>query len=182
MRHTVGGSWACLTLLALVACSSPELPPPEGLVTITNGDACGLTGQIAGPGGLPTGSSLGANETVLDGRDGVNVTCSIKAKGGNQFDISAKIWTSEMTVEISQGTVTGGATPSGTAQMYLTTRSSLNTYGSTENCTITAANGVYKVEAGSLWAQYNCASVQDPQNPTKICSPRGTIIVTGCSR
>ncbi len=182
MRHSVGGSWVCLALLALVACSSPAPPPPEGLVTITNGDTCGLNGQIAGPGGLPTGQSLSADETVLDGRGGFHVSCSVKPSGSG-FSVAAEISDADITVTVSNGTVAGSSPPSGTATLYLTTTQSLNTYTGT-GCTFTATatDGVFKVEPGSLWAQYNCDSVQDPQNASKTCSPRGVIIVTGCDR
>ena len=157
MRHTVGGSWVASALLALVACSSPAPPPPEGLVTITNGDTCGLNGQIAGPGGLPAGNTLSANETVLDGRGGFHVSCSVKGNG--QYSVAAEISDADITVTVANGTASGKPV-SGTATMYLTTLQSLSTYSGT-GCTFSAdINGMSTVEPGSLWAQYNCASVK----------------------
>ncbi len=91
MRQTGGGSWVCLALLGLVACSSPSAPPAEGSVQITWTNGCSTSpATISGPGGLPSGSKVGANQTVLDGRDGYKVGCTV-SRSGSTYSVSASI-------------------------------------------------------------------------------------------
>ena len=185
MRHTVGGLWLCVALLALAACSSPVPPPPEGAANISN--LCNWNAEIAGPGGLPTSQPLRPTQTVLDGRGGYHVSCSVKSSGGG-YAFSAEIQSEDMSLTLYSGTASGN---SGQVDVLLATTQSLNTYSDTTlstspRCTVSPTTntnpGVFIAEPGSIWAQYNCTEVATQSDLSNTCSPRGIFVFTGCDR
>ena len=185
MSHSGGGYWGYVALLAVFACSSPVPPPAEGSATV-NGFCSYPKVSISGLGGDPTSPPLQPNQTVLEGRSGFEVSCSVKATGGGNFAISGSIASRDMALTISSGDVSA-ATSTGTAKIYIWTAQSLKTISSETLCTITATSntvpGVFKVEPGSIWAEYRCTGMKDNINLSSVeCSPRGEIVLTGCER
>lgn len=186
MSKTGGGSWVCLALLGLGACSSPAAPPAEGSAQVTF-SGCNFPPQsISGPGGTPSGAKVGANQTVLDGRNGYSVQCTV-SQNGSSYSVSATIVGPDMTLSVQNGTVKGG---SGTATMSFLTTQSINTYTSNPGtspapppCNLTTASTTtgLTVMPGSIWATYNCPQVVDPITLSNTCSTSGFIVFTGCN-
>ena len=182
MSKTGGGSWVCLALLGLVACSSPAAPPAEGSAQV-NFSVCTLPQQtISGPGGTPSGSKVGPNQTVLDGRGGYVVKCSV-AGSGNSYSVSATIVGPDMTLTVDSKSVSPSG--SGMATMsFATTQTLNNTYSSaTDGCTLTTKSTTttgLTVRPGSIWATYDCPTTTDPNNLNNGCHTTGYIVFTGC--
>jgi hypothetical protein len=183
MRQTGGGSWVCLALLGLGACSSPSPPPAEGSVQITWSNGCSLSpASITGPGGLPSGKKVGANQTVLDGRDGYKVSCTVSRSGGG-YSVSATLELPDnimLTVDANSVSTTGGK-----ATMSFYSPGSINTFNSPlEGCTLTTTSSTtgLTIMPGSIWATYSCPGVADTNNLGKVCDTSGVIVFTGCNK
>jgi hypothetical protein len=182
MSKTGGGSWVCLALLGLVACSSPAAPPAEGSAQVTWTNGCSLSpDSINGPGGIPSGMKVGANQTVLDGRDGYKVSCSV-VQSGSKYSVSASIEKpDEMTLTLDSSSISATGGP---ASMSFFSPGSINTWTSpTGGCTITTTSTTegLTVKPGSIWATYICPQVSDVNNLGKTCQTSGFVVFTGCS-
>ena len=171
MRHSGGGSWVYLTLLAACACSSAEPPPPEGG---TNGSVnySGKVGLANINGGTPSNLTNHIfGKTVLDGRDGYHVSCNING-GSVSGSISSQDGTS-LTVDGS-----GITTQGGTVSMSFYVNGIVNTVKD-KNCTLTQVGAL---EPGSIWAAYNCANVAAESVIGTPGTARGEFTFTGCTR
>ena len=169
MRHTGGGSWVCLALLGLVACSSAALPPAEGSASMTIACNQTFTGNINGPGGESNIADNYIGQTVLSGRDGYSVTCTVQ---GNSIsgDIESPGSSTILLVD-------GSAAQGSTLKMWFYTTGMLNELSSSA-CTLTT---IKALSAGSIWAAYSCTSVSNPSDLTTApCTASGEFVFTGC--
>ena len=183
MRQTGSGSWVCLALLGLGACSSPSAPPAEGSIQITWTNGCSTSpATISGPGGLPSGNKVGPEQTVLDGRDGYSVGCTV-TQTGSTYSISASISlpnTISLTVDASGVSTTGGK-----ATMSFFSPQSVNTWTSPAGgCTLTTKSTTegLTIMPGSIWATYSCPGVSTPSQYGSSCDTSGVIVFTGCNK
>lgn len=189
MMRSSGSLLACLALLTGAACSSPEPPPPEGSSRggITFGGTP-YTINISG-GALPQMASSKMGNTVLDGRDGYSVACSIKGAGQPFY---GKLQSPDGTyLEVNGATAADGATF--TAYMYGTSTASGSGAGTVNNlkddaCKITviAKNGAGApyIEPGSIWAGFQCLNLtaQNGALGQTGATDVAEFLFTGCSR
>ena len=175
MKHTVGGLWVCSALLSLVACSSPEPPPPEGSTRGTVNSNGTHSANISG-GVQPSLVDHILGKTVLDGRNGYHVSCSIT--GGDSYSVSGDITSPDgtsVTVEGSGVTKAQG----GTVTMLFVVSGVVSQVSDT-NCTLPK---VEELEPGSIWASFHCINVRDPTVlGTATGTADGEFVFTGCSR
>jgi hypothetical protein len=180
MRHTFGGFWVCLALLGLGACSSAAPPPAEGKAQLNFSGCNYVPASIVATGGSLQPDSYAG--TVLDGQNGYHVSCTISGSG--TYKVLATIESPDMRL-----TVQGSGVSAGTSQQVTMdfTRSAVNgnpgTLGdiSSSACTLTITGGDLTIKPGSIYAQYSCTDVVNPQNLQSSCTTSGIFLFTGCN-
>jgi hypothetical protein len=175
MKLAGGGSLVCLAWLGLVACSSPAPPPAEGSASML---LCGGTnsGSIHGPGGQSNIATNFIGQTVLDGRDGYAVSCTVSGSG-TSFGISGEITAPDLTYLSVNGSAGSGSSTVSMAFLAGRLVAPLISDAKTP-CTLTT---IKALRAGSIWAAYSCPSVSDPNSPgTTVCTATGEFVFTGC--
>lgn len=178
MKHTFGAVFACLAIVGVSACGEASPPPAEGNALVQNMSS-GVSRSIGGSSGP---ADFGT--TVLDGTEGVRVTCSVKRSGGS-FSISGHIQSPEMTMDISSSDVAAGAYMSFFVQA--STLDSENSVDASNNsapsCTLTVsqAGTKYILKPGSIYAGYDCPTVR-PQSNLTIHHWSGRFLFTGCEK
>ena len=159
MKQSGGISMGCLALLTVAACSSPEAPPAEGSSRGTITFAGGLyTINISG-GQPPQMDNRIMGNTVLDGRNGYHVSCTVSGQGQA---FSASILSPDGTsLEVSGANASDNATLS--AYLYGTSTSS-GTGAGTINVLSDLACKLVQVDPltspGSIWAKFQCQALK----------------------
>ncbi len=182
MKHSGGIISGCLALLTVAACSSAEPPPAEGSSRgIINFQGGVYTIDISG--GMPPqmdNSTMG--NTVLDGRNGFHVECSVKGPGQ---PFSGSISSDNgASLSVNGASATAGATF--TANMFGSATAN-GAAGGTVNylqdpeCTLTKLDSI--TQAGSIWAMFQCKNLKTDSALGQV----GTIslaefLFTGCKR
>ncbi len=179
MRQSGGRSWMCLAPLAMLACGSADPPPPEGSVRciVDNSNPCNISGGV-----VPQMDNSMLGNTVLDGRNGYQVSCNISGSG--TYSLTASISAPDQTsVSVSGEGI--GATNSPTVSMYImATTGEVNDLGDT-NCTLSATpqSPMKALEPGSIWAKFHCGNLTSPSNlGSATITGDGEFVFTGCAR
>lgn len=176
MKRTLGTYCVCLATVGLAACSSASPPPPEGNASMSSSN--GINRKI----GNPSDTAYGG--TVLDGTQGIKVSCTVRHNG--TYAISGHIESAEMSLDVSAGNIDDGAMmtfyapPLGTGLSG--TVDSITSVGSNSSAGYTCTITPTVVKAGSIYAHYNCPTVQSPSNLSTTLSVSGTFLFTGCDR
>jgi hypothetical protein len=159
-------------------------PPPSG-------KACpaGATLTFDLPAVDPTSTppeTLDANTYVhrlIDGEDAAEVKCSVK--GASSYTLEGTLTLGLKSLAISSGTL--GADKKGTARVTLRDSGTPGFPGAlsapSANCTVDAAaagGNNYQVRAGSIWAHFSCASVE--QAPSDYCQAEGYFVLENCDQ
>jgi len=172
MRH--GGIFlGYLALLTLFSCSSAEPPPPEGSlrssVYYSGAHSVNISGNV-----MPNMDNSTVGDTVLEGRDGFRVSCTVTA-GGAVFDASITAPNGENLQVTGRDVGAQGARIS----MYFTVYGEPNVVSDTQ-CALTT---IQALEAGSIWAKFQCDNIAVPSiQGTTPGSANGEFVFTGCKR
>jgi hypothetical protein len=120
---------------------------------------------------------------IIDGESSSKVNCSVKGK--STFTFGGRIELGPRALEISNGTM--DASMKGTARITLTDSGmpgfSHALSAPSANCTIDASmasGGGLQVKAGSMWAAFNCPSVE--AQPSDYCKADGFFVLENCSQ
>lgn len=190
-----------LGALGASACSDPVPPAADGAFTATvhsqsppqEGKACPLTSSTFD---VPTVDKTKIPPETLDqdtfihkaidGKDGAKVSCSVK-KGGAGFTFDGTIQVGSKALVLRNGTI--GADNKGTAQVVLQNADAMNGFSGaltspTANCTVEpvplAGTNDLQLKAGSMWAHFACASIE--QVPSFACGASGYFVLENCSQ
>jgi len=196
----VSSRWCVTAVFALgaLACSDPVPPPAQGAFIASvkpaspqpAGKSCPTSAitydvpivreKMANPPEFLTQDRY--IRKIVDGDGGASVSCSVT--GGSTFKFSGKIQQGDRGLSFSDGTI--GADKKGTARITVIKSGSPGfptMISPMANCTIDAAkaNGNnFQIKAGSMWASFNCATVESP--PTDSCSSDGFIVFENCDQ
>jgi len=195
----ISSRWLVMGLVALGAnaCSDPVPPPPQGAFTARVSSpalppankACPLTSSTFDVPTIET-SKIGTDRldehqylhNITDGKDG-KVSCSVK-KSASGFTFEGLIQVGGQSLLLRSGTL--GADNKGTVQVTLQ-NGDVNTgfagalsSPNPPGCTVNASGNNLQVEAGHMWATFNCTAVE--QAPTVSCSALGTFVLENCSK
>jgi len=191
--------WCVTAVVALGAlgCSDPVPPPAQGafwanvksVSPAPAGKMCpsgaSLTFEV--PTTDPTlGQTLDANTYVvhkIDGEDQAEVSCTVK--GGGPFTLEGTIKLGSKALSISGGTI--GTDKKGTARITLQDSGTPGFSGAlsapSANYVIDAAAATgnnFQVKAGSIWAHFECPSVEQP--PSGYCKADGFFVLENCNQ
>ena len=187
----VSSRWCVTAVFALgaLSCSDPVPPPAQGAFLATvkaassppNGRSCpssiSFTYDVPSIQATKPLEALDENtylHRTIDGEDNASVSC--KVVGSSTFTFKGRIVLGGRALTVASGTL--GADKKGTAQVTVT--SSENLSGSLispmANCLVEA----YQVKAGSMWASFNCPSVEAP--PSDYCSANGFFVLENCEQ
>ena len=189
MMRSAGILLGCLALLTVAACSSAEPPPAEGS---SRGSISysGSTFTISISGGAPPQVNLSMmGNTVLDGRNGYQVSCTVKG-AGQEFSghISSQDGTS---LDVEGSSAADGATF--TASLYGTGTASGTGAGTINTltdpgCKITTTTAQNEgklpfVSPGSIWASFQCNHLTTSVAPDSIGhTDIAEFLFTGCKK
>jgi hypothetical protein len=185
-----------LVALGSSACSDPVPPPPQGAFIATvhsqspppDGKACPLTSSTFDVPAVDktkippeTLSENTYEHKVIDGKDGGKVSCSVK-KGGAGFTFDGTIQVGSKALSLRNGMI--GADNKGMVQVTVqngdaTTGFSGALSSPSANCTVNASGNNLQVKSGSMWATFDCMSVE--QAPTFACGASGIFVLENCS-
>ncbi len=194
----VSSRWCVTAVFALgaLSCSDPVPPPAQGAFLTT----------IRAPSPAPAGKSCPTSVSftydvpsilitkplealdqdtylhkTIDGEGNASVSC--KVSGGSSFTFSGRVVLGGKALSISSGTL--GPDKKGTAQVTLTNTASLS--GSlaspAPNCVVNAAadgSNRFQVKPGSMWASFNCPSVE--ASPNEYCTASGVFVLENCDQ
>jgi hypothetical protein len=181
MRHTFGAFWTCLAVMGASACSDASPPAAEGDLTASLSGGLSKQGAIAGDGdnASPTGNSYG--RTVLNGTNGVQVTCKV-SPSGTTYVVEAHIQSADMSVDLASGDILKGA------QMTFLLPGSVETFTSVDsennraaNCSVNLA-APFIVKSRSIYANFHCPTVRSTSNLAAVASADGYFVFTGCDK
>jgi hypothetical protein len=120
---------------------------------------------------------------LVDGEDAAEVACAVK--GTSSYTLEGTIKLGNKSFALSDGTL--GADKTGTARITLRDSGNPGFSGAlsapSANCAIDAAaanNNNYQVKAGSMWAHFSCASVE--QAPSDYCEAEGYFVLENCEQ
>lgn len=120
---------------------------------------------------------------VIDGEGAAEVTCAVK--GASSYTVEGTITLGTKSLAISSGTL--GADKMGTARITLRDSGTPGFAGAlsapSANCTLDAAAAAgnnFQVKAGSIWAHFSCASVEQP--PSDYCRAEGYFVLENCDQ
>jgi hypothetical protein len=138
--------------------------------------------QDKDPTNVLTGNNYG--EKIIDGENSSKVRCTVKGK--STFTFGGRIESGPKSLEITDGTI--GADGKGTARVFLTDHQVPGGFSSTlgapsANCTVDttkASGGGLQIKAGSMWAAFNCPSVE--AQPSDYCKADGFFVLENCSQ
>jgi hypothetical protein len=118
-------------------------------------------------------------ETLVDGKDGAQVECSVSGDG--TFNFRGSITLSTGSLLAVSGQVPLGGRGLGTANMYdLQTTISLS--ADPDSCQILVDRGALTVENGAIWAGFTCPKVWNPGQPGIWCSSSGYFLFKNCNK
>jgi hypothetical protein len=174
MRHIFGAVLASLTFLGISACGEASPPPAEGKASVQS-----QSGTNATIGAARSGDYLG---TVLDGTNGTRVSCTVK-RAGASFKVNGHIENAAMSLDITSASIADGATMSffiqGTTEAVTSVDQDNNPGPS---CSVTTTGSNYVVKSGSIYAAYDCPTVQSPTNISTSSHMSGVFLFTGCDK
>lgn len=191
----VSSRWCVTAVFALgaLACSDPVAPAAQGAFVTT----------IKAPSPAPSGKScptsvsftydvpkvLDSKPTealdqdtylhkTVDGEGNASVSCKVTSSS-----FSGRIVLGGRALSIANGTL--GADKKGTAQITVTNSESLSTslISPTANCAVDAAgtpSNKFQVKDGSMWASFNCPSVEAA--PNEYCTASGVFVLENCEQ
>lgn len=182
MKQSGAMMLGCLALLAVAACSSAEPPPAEGS-SRGNINFQGGVYTIDMSGGVtPQMDNSTMGNTVLDGRNGFHVECSVKGPGQPfSGSISSDDGTS---LSVRGASASSGATFTGNMFGSATANGSAGgtvNYLQDPECTITKLDPI--TQPGSIWAMFQCKNLKTDSALGQV----GTIalaefLFTGCAK
>lgn len=121
--------------------------------------------------------------TLIDGEGAAQVKCAVK--GALSYTLEGNITLGAKSFALSRATL--GADRKGAAQITLRDSGSPGFSGAlsspTANCMLDAAAAAgnnYQVKAGSIWAHFVCASVE--QAPSDYCQAEGYFVLENCDQ
>jgi hypothetical protein len=180
-----------LSLASLAGCSSdepkpstsgdpPGEPKPTGAI---NMEVYATETQSCPPGNvqIDVGTvNSSPPETVVDGKDGAKVSCSVAPSGG-KFNASGSIEKGSLSFAF-RDVVTGGMSAVG--QVEFSDPAAGVRYASTldKPCVFQFAPGSDQgVEAGRIFVQFDCATLASAADPLDVCSARyGYVLLENC--
>jgi len=179
MRHTFGAFWTCLAAMGAGACSDASPPAAEGDITASLSGSVNKQGSIAGGDKGPTASGYG--QTVLDGTNGVHVSCKV-SPSGTTYKVQAHIQSAEMAVDLASGDIRSEATMAfllpGTVETFDSVDQNNN---SAATCTVTT-DAPYIVRSQSIYASFECPTVRSSANVSDVARASGFFVFTGCDK
>jgi hypothetical protein len=120
---------------------------------------------------------------LIDGEDAAEVKCAVK--GASSYTLEGTITLGAKSLAISSGTL--GADKTGTARITLRDSGTPGFSGAlsapSANCMLDAAAAAgnnFQVKAGSIWAHFSCASVE--QAPSDYCHAEGYFVLENCDQ
>jgi hypothetical protein len=159
-------------------------PPPSGK-SCPSGASLTFDLPVIDPTLMPS-QTLDADtyrQKLIDGEDAAGVTCTVK--GASSYTLEGTIQQGQKALTISSGMLGGDQT--GTARVTLRDSGTPGFSGSlsapSASCTIDAAaapGNNYQVKAGSIWAHFSCASVE--QAPSDYCQAQGYFVLENCEQ
>lgn len=191
----VSSRWCVTAVFALgsLACSDPVAPAAQGAFVTT----------IKAPSPAPQGKSCPTSVSftydvpkildskplealdqdtylhkTIDGEGNASVSCKVT---GSSF--SGRIVLGGRALSIADGTL--GADKKGTARITVTNSESLSTslISPSANCAVDAAgtsSNKFQVKGGSMWASFNCPSVEAA--PNEYCTASGVFVLENCEQ
>lgn len=193
----VSSRWCVTAVFALgaLACSDPVPPPAQGAFIASVkpaspppvGKSCpaaAFTYDVPNVWDTKPAEVLDADtfmHKIIDGESGASVSCSVK--GGSTFSFSGNIQLGVKGLEITNGTL--DASLKGTARITVKDRSHLSAPLVSPGgiCTIDAAKAPgnnYQVQPGSMWAKFDCSSVE--AIPNDSCRADGYFVLENCEK
>jgi hypothetical protein len=155
-------------------------------VSVSNTPSCPLNTTIPPPtiGNPPpdSTSSAGAGKRVYSGEGGLTASCTVRDEGGGNFYVTGSMQSpgtyASFNVDGRVTTTTGTATIS----LYTSLIGSTVTSPPDKPCTLTvvATSNGPEVHPGSIWARFDCPSLNGSPNP--ICTASGEFVLENCKK
>jgi hypothetical protein len=136
------------------------------------GKACSISPHTLSIGTPPSTTTLGV--PVIDGQS-AEVTCSVSGTGTFSFDATVEY--GNVSLSISDGSITDGGT--GSASIELTdTEGAL----SSANCSVVVGEDDLEVAPGRIWARFECPGMGNDSQPSLWCASEGIFILENCNK
>ncbi len=152
----------CVGLALLSGCSDPVPPTPRGAWTVSfvdTGIDCQHGGHNAKVGDVGPSTK---NAVVVDGTEGANVNCSVRA-AGKGFAVDASLQQSDkyLTMLISEISASATETAPAKGGVGYSSANTVDTYTTTETdkCDYYFVPSAQGVAAGRIWVSFKCPTL-----------------------